>query len=109
MHCLLRPSGRSFDVEALGRTHVLVPQDALDRRIFDTQFLEVGRETATVRVPALPLQAVGFEEGLQNAIGQVIEINNAGIRLFRRSKSGNIRPTETGAVFIAFRRIKAHR
>ena len=76
-HRLLRPSGRSFDVEALGRTHVLVPQDALDRRIFDTQLLEVGRETATVRMPALPLQAVRFEDGLQNAIGQVIEINRS--------------------------------
>jgi hypothetical protein len=47
-HRLLRPSGRSLDVKALGRTHVPVPQDALDRSIFDAELLEVGRETATV-------------------------------------------------------------
>jgi hypothetical protein len=44
-HRLLRHTRRSFDVEASGSTHVLMPQDALNGGVFDSQLLEVRRET----------------------------------------------------------------
>jgi hypothetical protein len=60
-HCLLRPSGRSFDVKALGRTHVPVPQDALDRSIFDAELLEVGRESRrSIRALKLTLEELRY-------------------------------------------------
>ena len=68
---------RSLDVKALCGTHVLMPQDALDRGVLHAQFLEVGCEAAAVRMPALPLHAVRFEDRFDHAIGKVIKTEGA--------------------------------
>jgi hypothetical protein len=67
---LLRYTRSGVDVEAPSRTHVLVSQDALDRGVLCTQFLEIGSETASVRLPSHPLHAVRFST--KEAMGRFV-------------------------------------
>ena len=76
-HRILRHLGRSLDVEALRRTHVLVSQNALDRCVRNSKLFEVGGETATIRLPALLLEAVRLQRRADHPVGQVIEVECA--------------------------------
>jgi DNA-binding transcriptional LysR family regulator len=59
--------------------------------ILEKRGFRAAAEELHTSQPNLTVQARQFQD-------------NAGVRLFRRSKAGNIRPTETGAVFIGLAR-----
>src|ERR1700730_11119379 len=89
-HRFMSHSGRCLDVETLGCRHVFVPQNTLDRGVFHSQLLEVRCETATVGMPALPLQAMRFEYRLDDTVRKIVEV---------QCPSHAIREDEPGSVF----------
>jgi hypothetical protein len=72
---------RSFNVAALSRAHVLVPEYRLNHNIRNTEFVQVRGEAPTISVPAFSRQTVCLEHWLNHTISEVVQIQRPANRV----------------------------
>jgi|HubBroStandDraft_6_1064221.scaffolds.fasta_scaffold09613_1 hypothetical protein len=64
-----------LDVALLGRAYITVTQYPLNHQIIDAQFLEIGRKSPPIGVPAVPFQSRLLQSWLDDSVGESAQVH----------------------------------